>query len=225
MIEPIRAELQMQLQQVLPEAKLQDQPLPGLPQLQLALLDDSYSHIAMSDDQLRYLMDCPPYWCFCWASGQVTARFLFDNRGWVTGKTVLDFGAGSGVAGIAAALAGAGRVIACDSDRSALQAARLNAALNGVQLEYLDDLADLTDSVDLVLAADVLYDRENLPLLDFLLERGRQLFLADSRIKNFQHPRLEALGSFSSTTLPDLAESREYGQVRLYCSPAEVIAG
>ncbi|WP_111657413.1 50S ribosomal protein L11 methyltransferase [Isoalcanivorax indicus] len=50
----------------------------------------------------------------------------------LTGKTVLDFGCGSGVLAIAALLLGAERVLACDIDPQALMATRENAALNGV---------------------------------------------------------------------------------------------
>jgi predicted nicotinamide N-methyase len=48
---------------------------------------------------------------------------------------VLDLGAGSGLAGIAAARAGAARVFASDTDPAARVAASLNAAANGVALE------------------------------------------------------------------------------------------
>lgn len=50
----------------------------------------------------------------------------------LAGKTVLDFGCGSGVLAIAALLLGAQRAVAVDIDPQALLAARDNAALNGV---------------------------------------------------------------------------------------------
>lgn len=50
----------------------------------------------------------------------------------LTGKTVLDFGCGSGVLAIAALLLGAKEVYACDIDPQALLATRENAKLNGV---------------------------------------------------------------------------------------------
>ena len=62
------------------------------------------------------------YWAFCWASGQVLARYLLDHPERVRGKVVMDVGAGSGVVGIAAKIAGAKRVIACDIDPNALAA-------------------------------------------------------------------------------------------------------
>src|SRR5699024_395554 len=51
----------------------------------------------------------------------------------LTGKTVLDFGCGSGVLAIAALLLGAKKVYACDIDPQALLATRENAKLNGVE--------------------------------------------------------------------------------------------
>jgi predicted nicotinamide N-methyase len=131
-------------------------------------------HRPFTPDEIRRVMDEPPYWCFCWASGLVLARWLAEHPQWVRGKTVLDFGAGSGVAAIAAARAGAAEVVACDLDPLALQASRANAALNGVALEVSADFFAEADRFDVILVADVLYDRANLPLLDAFLTRGRQ---------------------------------------------------
>ena len=52
---------------------------------------------------------------------------------------MLDFGSGSGVLAIAAAKAGAKKIIACDLDPLSLQAIDANAQLNQVKLELLDD--------------------------------------------------------------------------------------
>jgi predicted nicotinamide N-methyase len=78
----------------------------------------------------------------------------------VKDKVVLDFGAGSGVVAIAAKMAGAKRVICCDIDQVSLESCRENALLNNVELEYLDDLYK-SEQVDVLLAADVLYDQCN----------------------------------------------------------------
>lgn len=50
----------------------------------------------------------------------------------VESKTVVDYGCGSGILGIAAALKGAGRVICVDNDPQALEATADNAARNAV---------------------------------------------------------------------------------------------
>jgi len=49
------------------------------------------------------------------------------------GKTVIDYGCGSGILGIAALLLGAEKVIAIDNDPQALEATKQNAIKNGVQ--------------------------------------------------------------------------------------------
>jgi ribosomal protein L11 methyltransferase len=51
------------------------------------------------------------------------------------GAVVADVGTGSGVLGVAAALAGARRVLACDDDPAVIDVARENVALNGVSAQ------------------------------------------------------------------------------------------
>jgi predicted nicotinamide N-methyase len=103
----------------------------------------------------------PPFWAFAWAGGQALARHLLDHPDLVQGKRVLDFAAGSGLAGIAALMAGAAQVEAVEIDAYAAAAIRLNAALNGVTLEVsLDDIVDAPNpGWDVVLAGDVCYER------------------------------------------------------------------
>ena len=53
----------------------------------------------------------------------------------LTGKYVIDYGCGSGILAIAAALLGAEKVIGVDTDPQALEATRANAERNGVEIE------------------------------------------------------------------------------------------
>lgn len=207
--------LQQALSELLGDARLVATPLPET-DLQLWLIDADNMDRAFSPEETRRILDEPPYWSFCWASGLALARFLAQHPHWVAGKRVLDFGAGSGVAGIAAARAGALEVVACDLDPLALEACRANAELNGVRLSYSADFFTEADRFDLIIVADVLYDRANLPLLDQFLSRGRQALVADSRVRDFQHPAYERLGIFEAHTLPDLAEPYEFRNVSLY---------
>ena len=71
-----------------------------------------------------------------------------------TGETVVDYGCGSGVLGIAAAIKGAGRVICVDNDPQALTATRDNAQRNGVQdaIECLAPEQFSPQTADVVLA-------------------------------------------------------------------------
>ncbi|MBU1331468.1 MAG: 50S ribosomal protein L11 methyltransferase [Gammaproteobacteria bacterium] len=207
--------LQTALGKLLGDARLSATALPGT-DLQLWLIDAANMDRAFNPEETRRILEEPPYWCFCWASGLVLARWLAAHPEWVRGKRVLDFGAGSGVAAIAAAKAGAMEVVACDLDPLALDACRANAELNGVTLSYSADFFAETDRFDLILVADVLYDRANLPLLDQFLSRGREALVADSRVRDFRHPLYRQLAMHEASTWPDLAESAEFCHVSLY---------
>ncbi len=102
----------------------------------------------------------PPYWAFAWPGGQALARYLLDDPGVVRGRSVLDFAAGSGLAGIAAAMAGAAAATAADIDRFAAAAIALNAAANGVTIDIIGaDPIDRPAAWDVVLAGDVCYEQ------------------------------------------------------------------
>jgi len=209
------ASLQSALNELLGDARLVAEPLPGT-DLRLWLVDAANMDRAFSPEETRRILEDPPYWSFCWASGLVLARWLADRPEWVRGKRVLDFGAGSGVAAIAAAKAGAAEVVACDLDPLALAACQANAALNEVELRYSQDFFGEADRYDLIIVADVLYDRANLPLLDHFLSRGREALVADSRVRDFAHPLYRRLDVLDACTRPDLAEPAEFRQVSLY---------
>lgn len=209
------AALQAALSELLGDAQLSAQTLPGT-EIKLWLIDPANMDRCFSPEETRLILEEPPYWCFCWASGLVLARWLAEHPEWVRGKRVLDFGAGSGVAAIAAAKAGALEVVACDLDPLALASCQANAALNNVQLSYSTDFFAEADRFDLIIVADVLYDRANLPLLDQFLSRGREALVADSRVRDFQHPLYQRLGILEACTWPDLAEPAEFRHVSLY---------
>lgn len=209
------AELLDPLRALLGDARLAATRLPQT-DLRLWLLDAENMDRAFDAEETRRILEAPPYWCFCWASGLALARWLAERPERVRGQRVLDFGAGSGVAGIAAAQAGAAEVVACDLDPQALAACRANAALNGVELGYSADFFAEAERFDLILAADVLYDRANLPLLDAFLSRGREALVADSRVRDFRHPRYRRLAVLDACTWPDLAEPDEFRRVSLY---------
>jgi len=213
-------DLQQSLGELLGDAQLIITDLPDTA-LKLWLIDAHNMDRAFTPDETRRILYEPPYWAGCWASGLALARFLADRPHWVKGKRVLDFGAGSGVAGIAAARAGALEVVACDLDPLALAACRANAQLNDVQLGYCSNFFAEVDRFDLILVADVLYDRENLPLLDHFLTRGQEALVADSRVRDFKHPLYRPLEMLKALTLPDLAEPHEFRNVSLYPAQRE----
>jgi len=217
-------DLQQALGELLGDARLVACELPGT-DLKLWLIDGDNMDRAFSQEETRRILHEPPYWAFCWASGLAMARYLAANPEWAAGKRVLDFGAGSGVAGIAAVKAGALEVVACDLDPLALASCQANAQLNGVELGYSADFFGEANRFDLILVADVLYDRANLPLLDQFLTRGREVLVADSRVRDFQHPDYQRLEILEALTLPDLAEPREFRKVSLYHSRTRSSAG
>jgi predicted nicotinamide N-methyase len=211
------------LQQILPGATLREQCLPASPAVRLLLLQEDYPQGELDPEAVQRVMDNPLYWVFCWASGQVLARYLLAHPELVRGKRVLDFGCGSGVVAIAAALAGAREVVACDIDPLALAASRVNAVLNGVSLTFAEDFHVVAGELDLIIVADVLYDRGNLAWLGQFLDRAGTVLLADSRVKSFDFPPYRQIARERSNTLPDLDESAEFRDVRIYC--AERIPG
>jgi len=105
-----------------------------------------------------------------------------------------------------------------------LTSCQANAQLNGITVELLDNLFELEqqlgiDKVDVLLVADVLYDKANLPLLDVFLQYAHDVWVADSRVKNFAHPRYHKVTMLdNTTTLPDMDEAKQFNQVVLYRS-------
>ena len=104
-----------------------------------------------------------PFWSVPGAGGQALARWVLDHPEAVRGLRVVDFGAGSGLVGIACALAGAGSVRAVDIDALAEAACLLNAEAKHVALAVT--CADIVDrevatlDADILLAGDVWYER------------------------------------------------------------------
>ena len=199
------------------DAQLRISPLPGLP-LQLWLINPEHMQRRMSDEETQRLINDPPYWSFCWASGLALAKWILDNPEQVQGKRIIDMGAGSGIVALAAKLAGADTVVACDLDPNALTACKANAQLNNLELSYSSDLFSESKKYDLLFAADVLYDADNIPLLQRFPEFAEQIIITDSRQRDFQHPLLRKSETLSGETLPDLGEPEEFRQVSLYKS-------
>lgn len=193
--------------------------MPDCPQISLYLINSDFYQGPLSAEAMAAVMAAPAYWAFCWASGQALAARILENPEWVRGRSVLDFGAGSGVVGVAAALAGAAHVVACDLDPDARQACRANAELNDVEIEIIGEAGQR--QADVLFAADVLYDRENLPLLSLFQERAAEVWVADSRIRDFDFPPYRERALVSSHTLPDFDEFDEFKQVRFYSAVEE----
>lgn len=109
--------------------------------------------------------------CLQWLDGQD-----------LTGKTVVDFGCGSGILAIAALKLGAKRVVGVDIDPQAIQASKENAKRNGVEdkIELYLPQDQPQDLVGDVLVANILAGplEELAPLMQGLVKRGGPLALS-----------------------------------------------
>ena len=158
---------------------------PLVPEIRLHLATEITPIWQATEDALARSGLPPPFWAFAWAGGQALARYLIDHSAEVTGRSVLDFGAGSGLVAIAAAKAGATAVLAAEIDPFAAAAIAANAALNDVDITVqTEDLLDTVDACwEVVTAGDVCYER---PMADRVMgwlrgmaARGSLVLLGD----------------------------------------------
>jgi predicted nicotinamide N-methyase len=131
-----------------------------LPELSLHLASEMMPLWHSTEDELAEQGVPPPYWAFAWAGGQALARYILDNPDGVRGRRVLDFAAGCGLVGVAAAKAGAASVTASELDPFACAAIALNADANGVRVDVqrADVIGRADGPWDAVLAGDVCYE-------------------------------------------------------------------
>jgi predicted nicotinamide N-methyase len=144
-----------------------------------AILDELLAEDDPDEDRL-------PFWAESWPSGIALANAIAGRP--LTGRRVLELGCGLGLVSVTAAMAGA-RVLAVDRSPEAISFTAANAAGNGVTLQTavaaFDRPERLLDGApwELVLAADVLYEQRNVPVLVWLLPRlvdpGGEVWLAD----------------------------------------------
>lgn len=127
-----------------------------------------------------------PFWTQLWPSGTALARAVTGRP--LAGRRVLELGCGLGLVSVAAALAGAD-VLAVDRSPEAVTFTAANAARNGATVATAVCAFDQPEPLlaeapwDLVLAADVLYEQRNVPVLLWLLPRlvgpAGEVWLAD----------------------------------------------
>jgi len=158
---------------------------PLVPEIRLHLATEITPIWQASEETLARSGLPPPFWAFAWAGGQALSRYVLDHPEQVAGRSVLDFGAGSGLVAIAAAKAGAASVAAAEIDHFAVAAIAANAALNKVAVAVTTaDVLDIAVAPwEVVTAGDVCYER---PMADqvtawlrLLAARGALVLLGD----------------------------------------------
>ncbi len=129
---------------------------------------------ALLDEEAFVREEFLPYWAELWPSGLALARAVALRN--LRGARVLELGCGLALPSLAAALRGAD-VLASDWSPDAVALAAANAEGNRIALRTaLSDWADAAPLLahapwDLVLAADLLYERRNVEALLALLPR------------------------------------------------------
>lgn len=202
------AEFQQMLSLLPGWAHMNMQPQSVHPAMQLVLLEIPQQHL-YTPEEVANCWSSMPYWAFAWAAGTALATWILEHPAQVSGKRVLDLGCGSGIAGIAAALAGA-EVIVVDLDPNAVRAATLNARLNGVTVSTTDNVFGC--NADLLLASDLLYDPSSHALLEQLAARIPEALLAEpatawSRRRQERWPDyFEETGAMIASTLPRIED-------------------
>jgi predicted nicotinamide N-methyase len=187
-------------------------PVPLVPEVRLHLAEESLAIWRQTEEELGRMNVPPPWWAFAWAGGQALARYVLDHPALAAGRSVLDLGAGSGLAGIAALTAGAAHVLAADTDPFALTAIALNAAANGVVVQSMGDdlLAAAPSRFDLVLVGDLFYERalaeRVLAFLEAAHEQGAAVLVGDPRRSYFPKQRFTPVAEYSVPVTRDLED-------------------
>jgi predicted nicotinamide N-methyase len=176
-------------------------PVPHVPEIRLHLAHEAIALWQKTEDELTEMGLPPPFWAFAWAGGQALARYVLDHPDIVARKRVLDFASGSGLVGIAAAMAGAAQVLCADIDPFAASAIALNATANGVAVEPIArDLIGEAGAWDIVLAGDILYEQGLAARVIGWLEaeqaRGVQVLIGDPGRSYMPREKLAALATY-----------------------------
>lgn len=186
---------------------------PDLPEVQLCLATDAIALWEATEAVTGTGSLPPPFWGFAWAGGIALARYVMDNRHLIADKVVLDLASGCGVVAIAAAKAGALRVIANEIDPMAAAAIGVNADINAVVVDI--ELGDLLDGdggdANLVIAGDVFYSRDMADrVLAFLLRsrsRGAEILVGDPERAYLPRQRFQPLAVYDVQTTTALEDA------------------
>lgn len=196
-------------------------PTPMVPEIRTWQATEITSLWQATEQYLETVGLPPPYWAFPWPGSQALARYALDHPADFARRQVADIGSGNGLASIAAARAGAGRVSAIDPDPFAAAAAAENAAANDVELDLLvrDGTLDLPEGTELVIAGDVCYERAMadrlVPRLRAAAARGLTVLLADPGRAYLPKTGLVAVAQYDVPTTREL-EDREVRETTIW---------
>jgi predicted nicotinamide N-methyase len=185
---------------------------PHTPELRLYLADEITPIWRMTEEELDRIGLPPPFWAFAWAGGQALARYLLDHPGEAAGKSVIDFATGSGLVGIAAMQAGAAQALGSDIDSFCEAAVELNAAANGVAMNFTG--ADLLEAppphAGLITAGDICYEK---PMTEAVLawlrvahDQGARVLIGDPGRSYFPREGLTKLAEYQVPTTRELED-------------------
>ena len=195
-------------------------PPPLVPEVRLHLATEVVPLWRKTEEELEAQGIPPPFWAFAWAGGQALARYVLDHPGIVAGKSVLDFGAGSGLIGIAAMKAGAKSVLCADIDAFAVASIVLNADENDVSVSATaDDVIGQAGDWKVILVGDMCYER---PLAERILvwlkaraAAGVAVYLGDPKRSYFPASGVEKLETYNVETTREL-EDREIRETSVF---------
>lgn len=187
--------------------------VPGLvPEVTLRLVTELTPLWRATADVLDLHDLPPPFWAFAWAGGQGLARYILDNPHEVRGKRVFDFATGCGLVAIAAAKCGAAHVGGSEIDPFAVEAARINAELNGVTLdiEAGDVIGNPMVDYDVILAGDVFYEKPlaygGMDWFRALTQRGASVIVGDPGRVYSRNEHLDELATYRVPTTREIED-------------------
>lgn len=202
-----------------------EQQPPHTPELTLRLADEVTPIWRMTEEALQEIGLPPPFWAFAWAGGQALSRYVLDHPAIVAGKAVVDFASGSGIVAIAAARAGAVRVLAADIDPFCGAALEINADANGVACDFTgDDLLDAPPPAwaDVVLAGDICYEKplatRVMAWLGAARAAGKTVLIGDPGRSYFPREGLVKLAEYQVPTTREL-EDMEVKKTAVWALP------
>lgn len=184
---------------------------PLAPELRLRLASDPHGIFEAAHEFVSGGLGARPYWAFAWPGGQALARYIIDHPNLVRNKRILDIGAGSAIAGIAAMKAGARAVTAADVDPLAVGAIVANAALNEVEIAATEeDLLGTDTRFDLIIIGDLVYEPDLKDRVGMFLaahkKRGVPVLYGDRTTARRPTGDFENLAEYEAPLTPPLVE-------------------